>query len=172
MGVCLNCGKILTDKKKKFCNRSCAATYNNLKRKTTTKGKTKSAKCVICGADIEVSIHINNSKCKCENCKKHNRPHSKQINSILECSKSTSMKIIKRANLKCVICGWGESTCDIHHIVPKKNGGSNANDNLIIVCPNCHRIIHTTDKYSTEFLKDFSVDKTFKNWKDFYHKSN
>lgn len=82
------------------------------------------------------------------------------------------MKIIKRANLKCVICGWGESTCDIHHIVPKKNGGSNANDNLIIVCPNCHRIIHTTDKYSTEFLKDFSVDKTFKNWKDFYHKSN
>ena len=39
MEFCLNCGKPLLKQKGKFCNSSCAAVYNNLNRKTTTKGK-------------------------------------------------------------------------------------------------------------------------------------
>ena len=46
------------------------------------------------------------------------------------------------------------------------------NDNLIIVCPNCHRVIHTTDKYSEEFLLQYSIEKEFYNWRNFYYPSN
>lgn len=68
MEFCLNCGKPLLKRRGKFCNSSCAATYNNLNRKTTTKGKTKISNCVKCGKEIEVSIHTNKSKIICNEC--------------------------------------------------------------------------------------------------------
>lgn len=40
---------------------------------------------------------------------------------------------------------------DIHHIVEVKNGGSKQYDNLIALCPNCHRLVHK-GIYSKEFL--------------------
>ena len=44
-------------------------------------------------------------------------------------------------------------------------------DNLILVCPNCHRIIHTSNKYSKEFLQEHSMEKDFYNWRDFSEKN-
>ena len=170
--VCLECGKQITKRKNKFCNRSCAASYNNRNRKNTTKGKTKIGICVECGKEIEVSVHINKQKIKCDECKKHNRPHSKQIKSILDCSKRTAVKIVRRAGVGCAICGWNESTCDIHHIVPRKEGGTNDNSNLIIICPNCHRKIHADNAYTRDYLQTLSIDKTFVNWIEYYHISN
>lgn len=70
------------------------------------------------------------------------------------------------------MCGWDEASCDIHHITPKKQGGTDEHNNLIIVCPNCHRKIHTLNLYSEDFLRQYSIDKTFENWEDFYHISN
>ena len=172
MSQCIYCGKQILVKKNKFCNSSCAAKYNNSHRTSTTKGKTKICKCVKCGVEFEASIHISKSKAKCKDCKQHNRPHSKKIESILDCSKATSMKIIKRANKGCSICGWNESTCDIHHIIPKNKGGSNENSNLIIVCPNCHRRIHTNNDFSIDYLQTLSIDKIFKDWYKYYHISN
>lgn len=54
---------------------------------------------------------------------------------------------------KCAICGWKISEnlvihkgkalpsygCEIHHIVPVSEGGSGELDNLIMLCPNCHK---------------------------------
>ena len=54
---------------------------------------------------------------------------------------------------KCALCGWQISKellcirgryqwshgCEIHHIVPVSKGGSDAYDNLILLCPNCHK---------------------------------
>lgn len=65
-----------------------------------------------------------------------------------------------------------ESTCDIHHIIEKSNGGTDDVSNLIIVCPNHHRIIHTNKCYSVEYLQNLSIKNTFNNWKDYYHPSN
>lgn len=42
----------------------------------------------------------------------------------------------------CEICGWNKTTRDLHHIIEVSNGGQNKIDNLICVCPNCHRMIH------------------------------
>lgn len=42
----------------------------------------------------------------------------------------------------CQRCGWNESYCDIHRIKNGKDGGKYELKNIIILCPNCHRIEH------------------------------
>lgn len=52
---------------------------------------------------------------------------------------------VRRMNIeigKCEICSWDKGTCDVHHRIPKKDGGTNERSNLILICPNCHRLIH------------------------------
>ncbi len=51
-------------------------------------------------------------------------------------------KILLDRGNKCLKCGWSKGRCDIHHVVQKADGGTDNEDNLIIVCPNCHRLIH------------------------------
>ena len=129
--------------------------------------------CEKCGKEfvrksqIKKGRHIHCNECKLQ------RVHVKEEpQSLLDLSSRTVSKILYRAKCSCSICGWNESSCDIHHIVPKSKGGTNDADNLIIVCPNCHRVIHTTDKYDIEYLKTLAVDKTFNNWREFYHTKN
>lgn len=40
---------------------------------------------------------------------------------------------------QCIICQWSISV-DIHHIVPKTQGGDNTPRNLAVLCPNHHRM--------------------------------
>lgn len=42
----------------------------------------------------------------------------------------------------CEKCGWDKSYCDIHRIKQGKDGGKYELNNVIILCPNCHREIH------------------------------
>lgn len=49
----------------------------------------------------------------------------------------------KKFNHTCQNCGWNKDTCDVHHRVPKSQGGEWTEENLILVCPNCHRLIHS-----------------------------
>ena len=176
---CIVCGKELTKStQKKFCSNHCSAIYSNKRRaerRFSTKGKTKLVECIRCHKQIEVSIHSSKKSWLCEDCRKNNSPHSKditKISSILEFSKRTAVKILKRMKAKCSLCGWDESTGDIHHIIPKKDGGTDDMNNLIYICPNCHRVCHTTDKYSIDYLKLFSLGVKYKDWKNFYHPSN
>ena len=48
----------------------------------------------------------------------------------------------RKYNHTCQICGWSKTVCDIHHKKAPINGGKNDEKNLILVCPNCHRLIH------------------------------
>ncbi|HCG8032790.1 TPA: HNH endonuclease [Vibrio parahaemolyticus] len=47
----------------------------------------------------------------------------------------------------CAVCGTkiDESRLEIHHIRPIKDGGDSSPENVIHICPNCHREIHTTN---------------------------
>ena len=105
----------------------------------------------------------------CDNCKRK-VVHRKNPDTILELSKRTVSKIMRRANKECSICLWKEEICDIHHIVPKSKGGTDDMSNLIILCPNCHRVVANTDKYNNDFLYEFTIDKTFIDWKKHYLK--
>lgn len=98
---------------------------------------------------------------------KNNRMGLKEPKSILDVSKRTITKILNRLNCGCSICGWNEATCDIHHIKPKKEGGSDMNDNLCILCPNCHRKVHDNkiDRNTLKSIVEYIGDK----WKEFYY---
>ncbi len=39
----------------------------------------------------------------------------------------------------CELCGYNKAPCDIHRIVPGAKGGKYVEDNVITLCPNCHR---------------------------------
>jgi len=43
---------------------------------------------------------------------------------------------------KCSICGW-VGPCDTHRITFGSNGGHYTKDNVVGICPNCHRLIHS-----------------------------
>ena len=88
--------------------------------------------------------------------------------SILDLSKRTAVKIIKRMGLGCSRCGWHVEGVanDIHHILPKKNGGSDDHHNLTILCPNCHRLAHSGKIPAEEFIT--LVDQVGDTWKEFY----
>lgn len=43
---------------------------------------------------------------------------------------------------KCMICGWDKAKCDIHRIKEGKDGGKYEKKNVVILCPNCHRLVH------------------------------
>lgn len=48
-------------------------------------------------------------------------------------------------NDKCSRCGWNKSYCDRHRIDPAKGY---IEGNVIILCPNCHRIEESIKMYS------------------------
>ena len=53
-------------------------------------------------------------------------------------------------DFKCAVCGWSlpstshnpQRGCAFHHIIPVCEGGSNSDENLILLCPNCHTMAH------------------------------
>lgn len=69
--------------------------------------------------------------------------NKKEPTSIIDLSKRTITKVLVRMNKGCSRCGWNESTCDIHHINGRKIEDPHSHDNLCILCPNCHRLVHT-----------------------------
>jgi hypothetical protein len=42
----------------------------------------------------------------------------------------------------CQVCGWKQSYCDTHRVRFGKNGGRYVRENVLVVCPNHHRLIH------------------------------
>ena len=58
----------------------------------------------------------------------------------------------KLSHLSCQICGWNEASRDLHHIIPVAQGGKNEENNLITLCPNHHRMVHSKLITETELL--------------------
>jgi 5-methylcytosine-specific restriction endonuclease McrA len=89
---------------------------------------------------------------------------NKTPKNLYEVSLRTLQKILKRMNVICSNCGWDKTTCDIHHIIHKKRGGSNDHSNLTILCPNCHRLAH-----EKKLIEMISFEKQYgEKWREFY----
>lgn len=43
---------------------------------------------------------------------------------------------------KCEICGWNKATVDGHHRLSIALGGHHELNNIKLLCPNCHRLVH------------------------------
>ena len=95
-----------------------------------------------------------------------------ELKSIMDLSKRTVSKILKRMKIGCSFCEWyvEDVTCDIHHIVQRKDGGNDEHSNLTYICPNCHRLVHSGKINSNNLvsLQDY-IGET---WKQFYYVKN
>ena len=91
-----------------------------------------------------------------------------EATSILDMSKRTTMKILRRMKLPCFSCGWYHENVvgDIHHIIPRKEGGTDDNNNLTHICPNCHRLAHSNIIKSENLISMY--DYLGDSWKDYY----
>lgn len=68
---------------------------------------------------------------------------------------------------RCEICGYDyKPSLQIHHIIPLSNNGSNDIDNLALLCPNCHALVHSLMSDSARKIMsndeiDLWIKKTF-----------
>lgn len=146
---CLNCGEIIPHRgrpselpKKKYCSREC---YYEYRRKypevnPSYTGALKKKICKGCGKEFgyyegAISRKSDGKKstasfCSLE-CRIKNGKKSRQ---------SIGIVMRRRFGDKCMICGWEEATCDAHHIIPVKLGGKNKIENMVVLCPNHHRL--------------------------------
>jgi predicted restriction endonuclease len=59
---------------------------------------------------------------------------------------------------ECVICGWSEASIDVCHIIPKNCGGTDTFDNVVVLCPNHHRMFDN-GLISKDLLNKKAVEK-------------
>lgn len=143
---CLYCGKeiISGDYRKKFCNSSCAASYND---KHYIKKKKKEKRCLFCDKAIERGKFCNNI------C--HSKYKEKQYIERWKKSEETGLSgkygisrivrnyIFEKNESKCECCKksyvnpyTGLSVLQIHHI--DGDCTNNKEENLQLLCPTCH----------------------------------
>ncbi len=68
----------------------------------------------------------------------------------------------ERANQHCEWCEERVDTPEIHHIVPRSEGGKNTASNLIVLCPNCHR---KADRGVISRSKlEYKLNRKMENW--------
>jgi predicted nucleic acid-binding Zn ribbon protein len=152
--LCLYCGKEIPVGNlkpseyngRKFCNNSCAASYNNLHKERDKK------RCLNCGKEIPKRNKYCSHKCQHEyqqivwEQKWLNGEINGNGNSIwLDTSDRLRTYLFKKYNNKCSQCGWkkvnsytGNIPLEIHHI--DGNPYNSSPDNVTLLCPNCHSL--------------------------------
>lgn len=151
---CLYCGKEITDGdyRKKFCNSSCSASYNNIGISRNKKNKQNSV-CLNCGKEIPKNHKYCNNSCKSEyEYKQYIERWKNGFENGIKGVDDTSNYVVKYLRLKhhnkCELCGWNKEhpythkvPLQVHHI--DGNCMNNKEENLQLLCPNCHSLTET-----------------------------
>lgn len=175
MANCLHCNSEILilkrgDKYKKFCNTKCSSTYNNLRRKPPTEEQKKKISESLkkrYASENPPKVLSPSDQSKAVGNATKNKYQGLSIKSIWDCSSRTIQKILKRIGASCARCGWNEATCDIHHIAGRKINDPHNHKNLIILCPNCHRLAHC-NKIDVSQYKTIH-DMFGEDWKQHYY---
>jgi len=168
MKTCKNpeCQTVLEEPtRNKFCGRSCAASYNNSHRSVSQETKSKIAR----GVTAYYAEHKVSEAAMAKQRELKAKPTSNRhkLKSVCEVSSRTTSKIVNRIGLGCSRCGWNEAACDIHHICGRDIPDADNHSNLSLLCPNCHRMIHS-GLICPEELMPLS-EQWPDNWRDFYY---
>lgn len=72
------------------------------------------------------------------------REYIKERSKVRSENKKLYIEILENYEYKCAICGWsapiGQGGCDLHHIDSWKTSKNNTKENLILLCPNHHKL--------------------------------
>lgn len=160
---CENCNKVHDGSygSGRFCTQKCARSFSTSKNRKEINRKVSET---LGGPGLTRKEQSELSRLS----KQASYERKKKLTSILDVSKRTTQKILKRMKLPCSLCGWFYEgvSCDLHHIVPRSSGGSDENTNLTYICPNCHRLVHT-GHIPIENLITLQ-DYIGESWKDYY----
>lgn len=63
--------------------------------------------------------------------------------------------VLNRDNYTCQICGEKDTRLEVHHIQFRSKGGSNRMDNLVTLCRDCHKQIHSGGLLFDKKIKSF-----------------
>jgi 5-methylcytosine-specific restriction endonuclease McrA len=100
----------------------------------------KLLECINCGKGFRAEHARDRIRKYCsQKCRRHYRfQQSKVIHGRTD---KFNAKVQKILGHDCAVCGYfnDKAVCDVHHIVPRKNGGSNELTNVIVLCARCHR---------------------------------
>jgi hypothetical protein len=148
---CKNCSVDIPNGRK-FCDRSCAATYNNKLYPKRVYGRTK-PKCLNCGKEIE-DDRYDRKYCnsQCHGAKKRKDLYEKVSNEDFEnlgnkasIDRTSKQYLIHLHGEKCMICGWdiknkwtNKVPIELNHI--DGNPENHSLTNLELICPNCHSL--------------------------------
>lgn len=132
---CIRCGNRILRHGKKFCNQTCSAIYNNILRGTTNPPK----KCIGCNNPLNSRRAQKYCSTRCQ------KAHQKQTNlndPNYKWSSATRKKwLIELYGVKCSKCGLTEWNgqlipIELEHI--DGNSNNNNEENVCLLCPNCH----------------------------------
>ena len=137
---------------RKFCSRSCCASYTNKRKQKKLRPKKY---CPVCKKEIP----YDNKFCSVKCAQKHHRDEyiERWKNGLengirgkkwIDVSEHIKTYLFEKYNSKCARCGWGEVNpftnkipLEIEHI--DGNALNNKEENLILICPNCHSLTAT-----------------------------
>ena len=147
--------------KRTFCSSSCSVTYSNLHK---DKKNINPQYCLNCGEIISISnlSHSTYNRRKfCSNKCQQNYRYKEKIkkwkdgnddgligNQWIDLCNAIRRYIFNKYNFKCAKCGWSKKNpftdtlpLEIEHI--DGDATNNKEDNLILLCPNCHSLTAT-----------------------------
>lgn len=170
--ICANCGRSFMGYAKynhKYCSVACSLKHSKIVKKL---------QCIDCGAEFQFIGRT--TKLRCDTCWHKNRSnsvmqsrkrkdntvrigvgsghaqHPKHINNNIQNIKSdvkNYRRLVITGEDSCAICGYNkfQQALQVHH--KDMNRTNNSKDNLIILCSNCHTVLH---KYIIKKLKGLS----------------
>ena len=161
---CKACGNKFISKSyapKKFCSDECRYTYQKL-AKIIYKDKFENKKSSNPSKEdllIIVSSKVNTLLTRKENFLTESYLYTINVNNDYF-SEVLKEKVRKRDNNVCYVCE-NNKDLEVHHVLPRKLGGKNEEDNLITLCAKCHRHIETGNR-------EYAIKKCYENAKVSY----
>lgn len=142
---CPNCGQVIPFEKRrnKFCNQSCAASYNNQGQVRVE--TVNPIECANCGKVKETRQNK-----YCDECAESHFYHIPESPEEILSEKGIRAYLLRTREHKCEECGleeWRgcEIPLEVHHT--DGNPDNNTDANLKLLCPNCHAI---TDNFKAK----------------------
>lgn len=152
---CRNCGKQILGRKRPselpkrvYCSNECRDAHSRGPNSPNWReGSRTYALCVICGKEFWYYKTMGNTGRYCSR-KCAGADHWRKVGGRKNRNWKGDERCLSVMNQfrkrhlpnKCAICGWKEAGCDGHHIIPRKDGGTNNLGNTIVLCPNHHRL--------------------------------